>query len=118
MRYWMTCGWVCSKCYCAVQTYRSVVCDMVLQVFMYYKACPDDNEYAHPMDLCPVVDLYAGKVIHIDAYPQPPTIPMRSANYHRCAEVLDVKCSFRFRMQTNSTKCLHQAAMLCVAAAM
>lgn len=58
---------------------------MRLQIFMYYKACPDDNEYAHPMDLCPVVDLYAGKVIHIDAYPQPPAIPMRSANYHRCA---------------------------------
>ncbi|WIA36385.1 hypothetical protein OEZ86_007700 [Tetradesmus obliquus] len=55
----------------------------LMQVFMYYKACPDDNEYAHPMDLCPVVDLYAGKVIHIDAYPQPPAIPMRSANYHR-----------------------------------
>jgi primary-amine oxidase len=53
------------------------------QVFMYYKACPDDNEYAHPMDLCPVVDLYAGKVIHIDACKQPPAIPMRGANYHR-----------------------------------
>jgi primary-amine oxidase len=50
---------------------------------MYYKACPDDNEYAHPMDLCPVVDLYAGKVIHKDAYEQPPAIPMRPANYHR-----------------------------------
>jgi hypothetical protein len=27
------------------------------QVFMYYKPHPDDNEYAHPLDLCPVVDL-------------------------------------------------------------
>lgn len=57
---------------------------VLVQVFMYYKSCPDDNEYAHPMDLCPVVDLHAGKVIHIDAYPQPPAIPMRGANYHRC----------------------------------
>jgi len=24
---------------------------------MYLKTSPDDNEYAHPMDLCPVVDL-------------------------------------------------------------
>ncbi|KAF6253735.1 copper amine oxidase [Scenedesmus sp. NREL 46B-D3] len=56
---------------------------VLVQVFMYYKSCPDDNEYAHPMDLCPVVDLHAGKVIHIDAYPQPPAIPMRGANYHR-----------------------------------
>jgi hypothetical protein len=62
-----------------------------MQVFMYYKACPDDNEYAHPMDLCPVVDLYAGKVIHIDAYSQPPAIPMRSANYHRYWALCGVK---------------------------
>lgn len=50
---------------------------------MYYKACPDDNEYAHPMDLCPIVDLNEGRVIHIDAYDNPPDIPMQAANYHR-----------------------------------
>jgi primary-amine oxidase len=66
------------------------------QVFMYYKACPDDNEYAHPMDLCPVVDLYAGKVIHIDAYEQPPAIPMRAANYHRYSQCSACICYNRF----------------------
>eukprot|EP00879_Flechtneria_rotunda_P005364 GHRR01005651.1.p1 GENE.GHRR01005651.1~~GHRR01005651.1.p1 ORF type:complete len:562 (+),score=120.19 GHRR01005651.1:811-2496(+) len=55
----------------------------LMQVFMYYKACPDDNEYAHPMDLCPVVDLNVNRVIHIDAYPSPPAIPLKAANYHR-----------------------------------
>jgi primary-amine oxidase len=50
---------------------------------MYYKDNADDNEYAHPMDLCPVVDLNEQRVIHIDAYPSPPAIPMRPANYHR-----------------------------------
>ena len=50
---------------------------------MYYKACPDDNEYAHPLDLCPIVDLYTKEVIHIDAYDAPPAVPMRPANYHR-----------------------------------
>lgn len=35
---------------------------LCLQVFMYYKACPDDNEYAHPMDLCPIVDLNEQRV--------------------------------------------------------
>eukprot|EP00882_Tetradesmus_deserticola_P026277 GHRQ01028954.1.p2 GENE.GHRQ01028954.1~~GHRQ01028954.1.p2 ORF type:complete len:137 (-),score=22.84 GHRQ01028954.1:779-1189(-) len=59
-------------------------CPVCQQVFMYHKASTDDNEYAHPMDLCPVVDLCAGRVIHIDAYPQPPAIPLRGANYHRC----------------------------------
>jgi hypothetical protein len=56
---------------------------IVMQVFMYYKACPDDNEYAHPMDLCPVVDLNEQRVIHIDAYDTKPDIPMQAANYHR-----------------------------------
>jgi len=56
---------------------------LLLQVFMYYKACPDDNEYAHPMDLCPIVDLNEQRVIHIDAYDTPPDIPMQAANYHR-----------------------------------
>lgn len=50
---------------------------------MYYKACPDDNEYAHPMDLCPVVDLNQRRVIHIDAYDTAPQVPMQAANYHR-----------------------------------
>lgn len=58
-------------------------CTVLLQVFMYYKGCPDDNEYAHPMDLCPVVDLNEQQVIHIDAYVTPPDIPMQAANYHR-----------------------------------
>lgn len=50
---------------------------------MYYKDSPDDNEYAHPMDLCPVVDLNTQRVIHIDAYDAPPDIPKQAANYHR-----------------------------------
>jgi Cu2+-containing amine oxidase len=33
---------------------------------MYYKACPDDYEYAHPMDLCPVVDLCAVCIVDPD----------------------------------------------------
>jgi Cu2+-containing amine oxidase len=71
---------------------------------MYYKACPDDNEYAHPMDLCPVVDLYAGKVIHIDAYEQPPAIPMRAVNYHRY-------------VQLNATAALSCVLCICIPAA-
>jgi primary-amine oxidase len=50
---------------------------------MYYKASPDDNEYAHPLDLCPVVDLCQRRVIHIDAYDAPPGVPMAPGNYHR-----------------------------------
>jgi primary-amine oxidase len=34
----------------------------LMQVFTYYKEGPDDNEYAHPMDVTPVVDLYSRQV--------------------------------------------------------
>jgi len=31
-------------------------------VFTYLKLCPDDNEYAHPLDVVPIVDLNSGEV--------------------------------------------------------
>ncbi len=32
------------------------------QVFTYLKLSPDDNEYAHPLDVVPIVDLNSGEV--------------------------------------------------------
>lgn len=56
----------------------------LMQVFTYMKLSPDDNEYAHPLDVVPIVDLNKGEVIEIEAYPQPPAkIPMAGGNYHR-----------------------------------
>lgn len=34
----------------------------LMQGFLYVRACKVDNEYAHPLDLCPLVDLNLGKV--------------------------------------------------------
>jgi Cu2+-containing amine oxidase len=33
-----------------------------VQGFLYMRSCKADNEYAHPLDLCPLVDLNLGKV--------------------------------------------------------
>lgn len=33
-----------------------------MQVFTYFKLSPDDNEYAHPLDVVPIVDLNSNKV--------------------------------------------------------
>ncbi|GAA99150.1 uncharacterized protein L969DRAFT_88243 [Mixia osmundae IAM 14324] len=38
----------------------------IQQALMYARLQPDDNLYAHPLDFVPVVDVIAGKVIHID----------------------------------------------------
>ncbi|BFZ64877.1 hypothetical protein YB2330_006030 [Saitoella coloradoensis] len=36
------------------------------QALMYYRESPTDNQYAHPLDFCPIVDTDAQKVIEID----------------------------------------------------
>jgi primary-amine oxidase len=43
----------------------------------------EDNEYAHPLDLVPLVDLNLGKVVHVDMYDQPAQLPAMMVNYHR-----------------------------------
>jgi Cu2+-containing amine oxidase len=43
----------------------------------------EDNEYAHPLDLVPLVDLNAGKVVHVDMYDEPAKLPQMNVNYHR-----------------------------------
>eukprot|EP00775_Hariotina_reticulata_P002821 gene2821-3114_t len=48
-----------------------------------YKAAKSDNEYAHPLDLCPLVDLNLGKVIHVDMYDEAAKVPPLMVNYHR-----------------------------------
>jgi primary-amine oxidase len=45
----------------------------LMQGFLYARASPDDNEYAHPLDLVPLVDLNLGKVVAIECYDKPAT---------------------------------------------
>ncbi len=44
----------------------------IMQGFIYGRTCPGDNEYAHPLDLCPIVDLNEMRVVHIDMAEGPP----------------------------------------------
>jgi len=56
----------------------------LVQTFLYWRDDDlDDNQYAHPIDLLPVVDLNAGKVVDITCQDVPREIPMKSVNYHR-----------------------------------
>lgn len=55
----------------------------LMQGFLYLKlAGRYDNEYAHPIDMVPIVDLNLGKVVHIDMYDKPSVVPRELVNYH------------------------------------
>jgi primary-amine oxidase len=60
----------------------------LVQTFLYQRVQGkdmEDNHYAHPIALVPVVDLIRGQVVQIDGLervPAPP-IPQASVNYHR-----------------------------------
>lgn len=60
-----------------------IIWAFLLQGFLYVRTCKSDNEYAHPLDMCPLVDLNLGKVIHIDMYDEPARMPPMMVNYHR-----------------------------------
>ncbi len=43
-------------------TLDSFLLGWAMKGFLYVRTCKADNEYAHPLDLCPLVDLNLGKV--------------------------------------------------------
>ncbi|KAA6416614.1 MAG: Cu2+-containing amine oxidase [Trebouxia sp. A1-2] len=58
----------------------------LMQMWMYYhNGSPDDNQYAHPLDFVPILDLHLGKVVRIDQphHDKPPKMPSENYNYHR-----------------------------------
>mmetsp|Transcript_22566 Transcript_22566/g.67197 ORF Transcript_22566/g.67197 Transcript_22566/m.67197 type:complete len:731 (-) Transcript_22566:1085-3277(-) len=55
----------------------------LMQGFLYGRMCDGDNEYAHPLDMVPIVDLNERRVVHIDmADGAPPAMPLQPNNYH------------------------------------
>eukprot|EP01023_Acetabularia_acetabulum_P066619 TRINITY_DN9016_c0_g2_i1.p1 TRINITY_DN9016_c0_g2~~TRINITY_DN9016_c0_g2_i1.p1 ORF type:complete len:714 (+),score=119.60 TRINITY_DN9016_c0_g2_i1:60-2201(+) len=54
-----------------------------MQTFLYYSSFPNDNAYAHPLDIVPVVDLNEQKIIRIDKPTTLTDIPAKNVNYHR-----------------------------------
>ena len=59
----------------------------LVQTFLYHRAYGDDfedNHYAHPIDIVPVVDLISREVVAINGLQRsPPKIPTTSVQYHR-----------------------------------
>eukprot|EP00127_Corallochytrium_limacisporum_P002978 Clim_evm25s144 gene=Clim_evmTU25s144 len=56
----------------------------IVQAFLYYRFDDErDNQYAHPIDATPVVDLVKKEVIKIDTQPKPYRVRAEKANYHR-----------------------------------
>ncbi|KAJ1551304.1 hypothetical protein HK096_001532, partial [Nowakowskiella sp. JEL0078] len=57
----------------------------IVQVFMYVKMHEDDNQYAHPLDFLPLVDLISKKVVKIEYLPErklaPVKVPLKEHNY-------------------------------------
>ena len=62
----------------------STIAPRLVQTFLYWRDDPDDNQYAKPIDVLPVVDLNAGVVVDTSFQPgTPPKISEASVNYHR-----------------------------------
>lgn len=56
----------------------------LVQTFLYRRVGVNDNHYAHPLDVVPVVDLNARKIVCIDGVHNPPSaILTDGVNYHR-----------------------------------
>lgn len=59
----------------------------LMQTFMYIRTCEDDNQYAHPLDFIPIIDLGTMTVIDIehikprDSKFTRPTIPLQNHNF-------------------------------------
>ncbi|KAI8377175.1 copper amine oxidase [Choanephora cucurbitarum] len=59
----------------------------LMQALMYYRACEEDNQYAHPLDFIPIIDLGQMKVVSIERIkPRSskfarPTIPLQQHNF-------------------------------------
>ncbi len=46
--------------------HASPVAARIIQCFMYLRLRPEGNQYSHPIDMTPIVDMSKGKVIRID----------------------------------------------------
>eukprot|EP01121_Diplochlamys_sp_Union-15-3_P017703 TRINITY_DN6284_c0_g1_i1.p1 TRINITY_DN6284_c0_g1~~TRINITY_DN6284_c0_g1_i1.p1 ORF type:complete len:635 (+),score=98.78 TRINITY_DN6284_c0_g1_i1:48-1952(+) len=52
-----------------------------VQLFLYTRNFDEDNHYAHPIDVLPVVDINSGKVIKIDTCSKVRSVPQTPSNY-------------------------------------
>lgn len=81
----------------------------LVQTFLYHRQLGDgleDNHYAHPIDILPVVDLNSETVVKIDGLDRPaPKIPTASVNYHR--DLLSTNSYLQTTWRDNTLKTLN-----------
>ena len=53
----------------------------IMQCFMYERKGPNDNHYAHPLDLVVFLDMTTRRILSTLAHDGPPRIPQHSCNY-------------------------------------
>jgi primary-amine oxidase len=80
----------------------------LVQTFLYYRAYGDgmeDNHYAHPIDIVPVVDLNTQKLVTVHGVERdPPAIPQASVQYHR--DLLSTNSYLETTWRTDTLKAL------------
>lgn len=80
----------------------------LVQTFLYYRPSGtlQDNQYAHPIDIVPVVDLNSKTIVHIDGLDRPaPKIPDIPVQYHR--DKLAENSYLQTTWRTDTLKALH-----------
>jgi primary-amine oxidase len=84
---WALTKWRTNPDYNTDTTIPTDVPARLVQVFMYhrqYGKTLEDNHYAHPIDIVPIIDINAMKLIKIEGMDRlPPKIPTESVQYHR-----------------------------------
>ncbi len=61
-----------------------------IQCFVYVRASPDDNFYAHPLDVVVVVELQTKRVLQWWHHKANPIIPTLNSNFH--TKLVDQVC--------------------------
>jgi len=82
----------------------------LVQTFLYQRVDGtnlEDNHYAHPIDILPVVDLNTHTVVRIDGldHVPPPEIPQQSVNYHR--DLLQTNSYLETQWRSDALKALN-----------
>ena len=52
-----------------------------MQCFLYMRSQPQDNHYAHPLDLVVNLELHSRTIMDCFMHDQPPPIPRRNCNF-------------------------------------
>ena len=82
-----------------------------IQCFVYVRASPDDNFYAHPLDVVVVVELQTKRVLQWWHHKANPIIPTLNSNFH--TKLVDQVCGTTVAPSSSWLKILAAAEQTC-----